>query len=144
LLALCLLFPAAGCAVQRELVVTSDPPGAIVRLDETIVGTTPYRNTFQDYGSRRLTLYRSGYRTTSEVVKISPPWYAYFPLDFISEVLIPVGWRDTHEFSFRLEPETGPAVEPDIGPVLERAQRLRHAGPEGPEPPKPPKPEPPG
>jgi len=115
-----------------------------VRLDETIVGATPYHHSFDDYGSRRVTLYRSGYRTASEIVKLSPPWYAHFQLDFISEVLIPVGWSDRHEFHFKLEPDIGPSVEPDIGPVLERAQRLRHAGPEGPEPPKPPKPEPQG
>jgi hypothetical protein len=134
----------SSCAAQREIVVLSDPPGAIVRLDETIVGTTPYRHGFEDYGSRRITLYRSGYRTTSEIVKISPPWFAYFPLDYISEVLIPIGWKDMHEFHFTLEPESGPMTEPDIAPVLERAELLRHAGPEGPQPPKPPKPEPPG
>jgi hypothetical protein len=143
MLVACATFPFASCAVQRELIVRSDPPGAIVRLDETIVGTTPYEHAFDDYGSRRVTLYRSGYRTMSEIVKISPPWYAYFPLDFISEVLIPVGWKDTHEFEFKLEPDTGPSGEPDLAPVLERAERLRHAGPEGPEPPKPPRPKPP-
>src|SRR5258708_4321622 len=89
---------ASSCAVQRELVVISEPPGAIVRLDETIVGTTPYRHAFEDYGSRRVTLYRSGFRTTSEVVKLSPPWFDVFPLDFISEVLVPIGWKDRHEF----------------------------------------------
>jgi len=114
-----------------------------VRLDETIVGTTPYEHSFEDYGSRRVTLYRSGYRTTSEIVKLSPPWYAYFPLDFISEVLVPIGWKDVHEFEFKLEPDTGPSVEPDLAPVLERAERLRHAGPEGPEAPKPARPTPP-
>jgi hypothetical protein len=133
---LCIVALLASCAAQRELVVTSDPPGAIVRLDERIVGMTPYRHLFEDYGSRRLTLYRTGYRTLSAVVKLKPPWYAYFPLDYISEVLIPVGWRDTHEFQFTLEPDTTPMVEPDVKPVLERAERLRRAGPEGPEPPK--------
>jgi hypothetical protein len=137
------LFSLASCAVQRQLVIDSDPPGAIVRLDETIVGTTPYEHSFDDYGSRRITLYRTGFRTTSEIVKLSPPWYGYFPLDFISEVLIPIGWKDRHEFQFKLEPDTGTAVEPDLGPVLERAERLRHAGPEGPEVPKS-KAEPPG
>ena len=122
----------------------SDPPGAIVRLDETIVGTTPYRHSFEDYGSRRVTLYRTGYRTTSEIVKLSPPWFDYFPLDFVSEVLIPIGWKDFHEYHFQLQPDVGPIAEPDLQPVLDRAERLRHAGPEGPEPPKPPKTEPPG
>jgi hypothetical protein len=139
----CAAILCAGCAAQHELIVLSDPPGAIVRLDETIVGTTPHRQNFEDYGSRRITLYRNGYRTTSEIVKISPPWYAYFPLDFISEVLIPVGWKDSHEFHFQLELDDTSAAEPDIQPVLERAELLRHAGPEGPEPHKTPNPQPP-
>jgi hypothetical protein len=143
---MCTVAVLTSCAAKRELVVLSDPPGAIVRLDERIVGMTPYHHPFEEYGSRRLTLYRTGYRTLSELVKLKPPWYAYFPLDYISEVLIPIGWHDTHEFRFTLEPDTTPMVEPDVTPVLERAERLRRAGPEGPEPPKskPKKTEPPG
>jgi hypothetical protein len=134
----CLAAALAGCAVRRELVVVSEPPGAILQLDEVIVGTTPYQRSFDDYGTRRITLQRTGFRTRSELIDVRPPWYSRFPLDFVSEVLLPFGWKDRQEFRFKLEPEVGRAAEPDLEPVLERAERLRRAGPEGPQPVKPP------
>jgi hypothetical protein len=103
-----------GCAVKRELVVISNPPGAQVRLDDQIVGWTPYTTTFEAYGTRRVTLYRDGYHTHSELVELVPPWYGRFPFDIFSEVLIPVGWHDRHEVQITLEPEGGEVTEPDL------------------------------
>ena len=141
----CLAAALSSCAVRRELVVVSDPPGAILQLDEVIVGTTPYQRSFEDYGTRRVTLQRSGFRTRSELIDVRPPWYSYFPLDLVSEVLLPFGWKDRQEFRFKLEPEVGRTAEPDLEPVHERAERLRRAGPEGPQPVKaPPRVEPQG
>jgi hypothetical protein len=123
-----------GCAAQRELIITSNPPGALIRLDDTVVGTTPYTMHFDAYGTRRITLYREGYRTASRVVAIDPPWYAYFPIDVVSEVLLPFGWRDSHPQSFELEPESGQVTRPDLNAVLLRAESLRLAEPTGPRP----------
>ena len=122
----------AGCAAKRELVVTSDPPGATVRLDERIVGVTPYRERFDAYGRRRVTVYLDGYRTSSKRVKLRPPWYARFPIDFFSEVVFPVGWRDTQFVHVDLAPESGEVTEGAVANVLENATRLRFAGPDGP------------
>jgi hypothetical protein len=132
LVALTVSLPA--CAARRELVITSDPPGALVRLDDTVVGTTPYSTRFDAYGSRRITLYHPGYRTVSVVEKIKPPWYGRFPFDVVSEVLLPVGWRDRHERDFKLVAESGTLTRPDLDPVLKRAQALRLAEPTGPRP----------
>jgi hypothetical protein len=122
----------SGCAAKRELVINSDPPGALVRLDDRVVGTTPYTTRFDAYGTRRITLYHLGYRSLSEVEEIDPPWYGVFPLDVISEVLIPVGWRDRHEFNFHMTPESGTVTAPDLEQVLDRAETLRLAEPTGP------------
>lgn len=124
----------AGCAAERKLIVISEPPGALVRLDDTIVGTTPYETLFDAYGTRRVTLYRRGYRTQSERVVLEAPWYAVFPLDYISEVLVPIGWEDVHRVEITLEPEGGAVTMPDLTPVLERAESLRLAEPTGPRP----------
>ncbi len=147
-----LVMSTSGCAVKRELVITSDPPGALVRLDDTVVGTTPYKARFEAYGTRRITLYHTGYRTLSQVEDIDPPWYGVFPLDVVSEILIPVGWHDRHEFDYHMEPESGTVTAPDLDQVLLRAEALRLAEPTGPRPtiPSPPvdaqkpKPDPPG
>jgi hypothetical protein len=129
---LLLLLACASCAAQRTLTVESDPPGATLRIDDRIVGPTPYTEPFSDYGTRRITLYKAGYHSRSQVVQLSPPWYAAFPLDIFSEVLFPVGWKDPHVFKLDLEAVKGDVTAPDLNTVLERAQALRLAGPDGP------------
>jgi hypothetical protein len=148
LLAAGLVSAASGCAAQRELVITSDPPGALVRIDDQVVGLTPYTGSFVAYGTRRITLYREAYRTYSEKIPIEAPWYARFPFDVFSEVLLPFGWRDRHTVTVELEHESGEVTRSEVERVLERAEELRLAGPEGPRSssrtptPSPPKPEP--
>jgi len=135
-----------ACAAERRLIITSDPPGALVRLDDTIVGSTPYEVAFDAYGTRRITLYKQGYRTASKLVPIEAPWYATFPLDIISEVLIPIGWKDIRRVDIALEQDAGPVTRPDLAAVLQRAESLRLAEPSGPRPstiPPPQKPAPP-
>jgi len=122
----------AGCAAQRTLTVESDPPGATLRIDDRVVGVTKYDQSFSDYGTRRITLYKAGYHSRSEVVTLSPPWYARFPLDIFSEIVFPFGWKDPHSYKLKLEPVKGEVTEPDLRPVLARAQALRLAGPDGP------------
>jgi len=127
------VFPlCVGCAAKRELVIVSEPPGALVRLDDTVVGTTPYTTSFDAYGTRRVTLYLPGHRTVTELFEVESPWYAHFPLDVISEVLLPFGWHDRHEVKLTLEPETGAVTKPDLDLVLQRAEALRLAEPTGP------------
>jgi hypothetical protein len=136
-----------ACAAERKLIITSDPPGALVRLDDTIVGSTPYEVAFDAYGTRRVTLYKQGYRTASRLVPIDSPWYATFPIDVISEVLIPIGWKDIRRVDIAMEQDAGPVTRPDLAAVLQRAESLRLAEPSGPRPstipPPPPKPTPP-
>jgi PEGA domain len=123
----------AGCAAHRKLVILSDPPGAAVRLDQKMVGETPYQTEFEAFGTRRVTLYREGYRTWSGPVKLVEPWYAQFPFDLFSEVLNPFGWSYHKELRVALEPEGGTVTQPDLQKVLDRAEVLRKAGPEGPQ-----------
>lgn len=122
----------ASCAVKRELVITSNPSGAQVRLDDEIVGWTPYTTSFEAYGTRRVTLYHEGYHTHSRLVELLPPWYGRFPVDIFSEILIPVGWHDRHDVHIDLEPEGGEVTEPDLEAVLRNAESLRMGTPEGP------------
>lgn len=124
----------AGCAAQRELTIDSTPQGALVRLDDMVVGVTPFKTSFEAYGTRRVTLYLDGYRSQSRLVEIKPPWYAHFPLDVISEVLLPFGWLDRHEVALELVAEDSALSMPDIDPVLQRAESLRLAEPTGPRP----------
>ena len=117
----------AGCRTERSLVVHSAPPGALVRLDEALIGRTPLDHPFEHHGTRRLTLYLPGYRTHSEQVELPAPWHARFPIDLITEVLLPLGLDDKHEFSFVLEPDDIAPETPEFESLLERAEALRDA-----------------
>ncbi len=121
-----------GCKAKRTLTITSDPPGALVRLDDEQVGFTPRKVRFDHYGIRRVTLYKAGYSTHSERVDLSPPWYARFPLDLVTEVLLPIGWHDHRALHVQLDPGEVEVGRPALRSVLERANILRRAGPEGP------------
>ncbi len=124
----------SGCAAQRSLEVRTDPPGAVVLLDGKEIGTTPLSQPFEHYGVRRITVFKSGFQTHSERVKMKAPWYSRFPLDIVSEVLLPFGWKDRHRL--RIELVEGEDLEgmPTLRSVIERANLLRLAGPEGPRP----------
>lgn len=122
----------AGCRAHRTLEVRTDPPGALVVVDQDVLGASPVEVEFWHYGVRRVTVSKPGYRTISQVVEVVPPWYARFPLDIVSEVLLPVGWRDHHEVALTLRPGLDEVTTPDIRSVLDRAEVLRRAGPEGP------------
>lgn len=128
----CGWFVLAGCRAVRELRVSSEPSQAEVRLDGERVGTTPCFVPFEHYGTRRLTVYLPGYRTYSERVELTPPWYGRFPLDVFSEVLFPFGWRDIREVHVPLATGGDLLLEPDLPAILRRADALRHAGPDGP------------
>jgi hypothetical protein len=131
-LTLAALLPLAACRAQRTLRITSAPSESEVRLDGERVGVTPLEISFEHYGKRRLSIYREGYRTYSRLVELDPPWYGRFPLDIVTEVLVPIGWRDHHEVHVNLQPGVAVLLEPDLQDILDRAEAMRRAGPEGP------------
>jgi len=107
LLAGALALCCAACRTTRVLEVTSNPPGALVRLDEEVIGHTPLEYPFIHYGRRRLTLYLPGYRTWSRRIDPKPPWYSRFPLDFVTEVLLPLGLEHRYPYEAVLVEDTG-------------------------------------
>jgi hypothetical protein len=129
---LLLAFCALGCRTARSLEVTSTPPGAQVRLDGESIGTTPLKISFEHYGTRRLTFYLSGYRTQSARINLKPPWYARFPLDLVTEVLLPLGLDDRRKYHQDLIRGEELMSLPSLRSVIERARVLRESGPEGP------------
>ena len=139
LLTLPLALGLSSCAAQKTLTITSEPPGAIVRLGDRYVGETPVTVDFLHYGTQRLGLALNGYTRIERDMRISPPWYARFPMDFFSEVLLPIGWTDHRLVALDMvpTPERIDAVELDF--VRLRAEYFRNAGDVPPEdlPPRP-------
>lgn len=111
-----------GC-VQRRMVIRTNPPGAAVYVDgnPNPIGTTPVARNYTYYGVREFRLVKDGYETKVVKQPISPPWYEYFGIDFISENLVPGEIRDYRTFDYQLEPQK---VTPS-DQLLRQAEALR-------------------
>lgn len=118
---LCLVMAAAGC-VQRRMMIRSNPPGALVYVDDYEIGTTPIATNFTYYGTREIRLVKDGYETLTVMQEVPPPWYQIPPLDFFSENLVPGEIRDVQTFTYQLRPQTIVPTEQLLG----RAESFRN------------------
>ena len=112
----------SGC-VERLLAIHSDPPGAAVYVDGERVGTTPCEVNYTWYGTRVVVLELRGFSLVHQEVVLSPPWWQIIPIDFITDVLIPITIRDRYPVSYTLDP--APVSPEEVNAVYERAEELR-------------------
>lgn len=122
MLALCVLL--TGC-VQRRFTIRSNPPGAVVYVDDYEIGTTPVSHDFVYYGTRKIRLVKDGYETLTVMQSFPFPWYQIIGLDFITENLIPGEIRDERVVDYQLQPQVIVPTEQLLG----RAENLRRATP---------------
>lgn len=109
-----------GC-VQRRLTIRSNPPGALVRIDNHDIGITPCSTDYIYYGKRHIQLVRDGYEIVNDYRWIGPPWYEIPPLDLFSENAIPWEIRDERTFEYDLlRQQVVPTQQ-----LLGRAENLR-------------------
>lgn len=113
----------AGC-VERRMVVTSDPPGALILHNGQPIGNAPADDHFVYYGNHHFTIIRPGYATLQVDQRIRAPWYQFFPLDLVSEILLPFQIEDVRRFTYQLQPLPGTRPEE----VSDRAAVLRQRG----------------
>lgn len=109
-----------GC-VQRRLTIRSNPPGALVYIGNDEIGATPCSTDYVYYGKRKIRLVKDGYETLEVNQRLTTPWYDVFPLDFVTENVIPFEIRDERALDFQLTPQM---VQP-TDQLLGRAQNLR-------------------
>jgi hypothetical protein len=114
----CLCSP--GC-VQRRLTIRSNPPGALVMIDNHNIGITPCSTDYTYYGKRNIQLIRDGYETLNDSRWILPPWYEIPPIDFVSENAIPYELRDERIIDYQLMPQKVVPTQQLLG----RAENLR-------------------
>jgi hypothetical protein len=120
LLVVLVLASTSGC-VRRRLNVRSNPPGAMVFVDNQLIGTTPCSMDFTYYGTREIRLVKSGYETLTVNQPIPTPWWQVPPLDFFSDNFALHKIRDDRSVSFNLEPQMMlPAEE-----IIRRGEELR-------------------
>ncbi len=119
----------SGC-VERLVAVRTDPPGATLYVDGEKAGETPCEVRYVWYGTREIALERRGFMSVRESVVLRPPWWQIFPLDFVTDVLLPFTVTDRVELEYVLRPAPASAAEREE--ALRRAAELREKA-EGPE-----------
>jgi hypothetical protein len=120
-LAVCLL---AGC-VERRFVITTDPPGAIVTNEKGLpIGAAPVDEQWVYNGVYQFKLDMDGFQTQVVRENVAPKWYEYFPLDFISENVVPWTIQDIRRFHYQMQPLA--LMPPEM--VLQQGTALRQRG----------------
>ena len=112
-----------GC-VQRRILIRSNPPGALVKIDDYEIGTTPVATSFLYYGTRKIEISKSGFETLTVLQPIPSPWYQKPGVDFFSENVVPHEIRDVRALNYQLQP----AVSVPTDQLIDRGQQLRDYG----------------
>ncbi len=110
----------AGC-VERRLTINTEPPGAMVVLNDQQIGESPVTVPFNWYGDYWVRISKDGYETLNTHRKLDAPLHDYLPFDFFAQILYPGHILDTYEWTFELEPKTFPTREE----LIESARSLR-------------------
>ncbi|MDB4671246.1 PEGA domain-containing protein [Pirellulaceae bacterium] len=127
ILLLCgLTIISTGC-LRRRLTIRSNPPGALVYVDDVQIGHSPVSVPFTYYGTRTIRLEKDRFKTVEVQQNINSPWYQTPPLDFVSEVLLPFEIRDERAVNIDMLP-----LEPtNESEVLNRAKQIRQNSNQG-------------
>lgn len=113
-------FFCGGC-VEREMVITSEPSGVEVWVNEQWHGKTPYTLPFKHYGVFSIRLEKQGYYPVYVKEPVDAPFYQHIGPDLVSEALIPATIKDGRNLHYVLRK----VEEPDaIDEVVTRAQDM--------------------
>jgi len=119
-----LALTGVGCGrVQRTLSVNSDPPGALVFMNDQEIGRTPVTRDFIWYGWYDLVIRKEGYKTLKTRAEVIAPAWQWAPFDLVAD-FSPARLKDRHQLLFKLEPEPEP---PTSDEMLGRAEQMRVA-----------------
>ena len=77
---------------------------------------------FTYYATREITLTKDGYETQTVMQKVKTPWYQVFPLDAVSDNLLPFEVTNRHDFTYQLQPKVVVPTEE----LLNRGNMLRN------------------
>ena len=125
LLTLPVILLSTGC-VERTISITSEPPGALVWLNDREVGRTPIEVDFLYYGIYDVRITKDGYEPLLTTGEARPPWWDNVPLDLIAE-MVPGQTEARFDWHYVLESRSD-----DREALLERAARLRRAADDDP------------
>ena len=96
------LLAAGGC-VRRTITITSEPPGALVWLNDREIGRTPVEVDFDFYGTYDVRLVKPGYEPLLTSGKANNPWWDTVVLDLVAE-LVPADLHARLDWHYVLQP----------------------------------------
>ena len=115
LTACCLLLPLASGCIYRSLTIRTDPPGAMVYVNDQLKGESPVTYDFTWYGWYRVMIRREGFQRLDDRKNLRAPVYLWIPFDLVME-LLPFRVKDRRTWSYTLTPQQEPAAP--IPPAL--------------------------
>ena len=125
--ALCATALVLGGCIQRTLVITSEPEGAVVWVNDVEVGRTPLETDFTFYGTYDVRLRKEGYEALSTSKVAWTPVHEVPPIDFFVMAL-PWTTEKRVKWHFELEPLAEVEDTPEAMDALrERADEMRSA-----------------
>ncbi len=115
----------SGC-VRRSLTIRTNPPGALVYVNDQLKGESPVTYDFMWYGWYRLTIRKEGFERIDDRKHLRAPLYLWIPLDLVME-LWPFPVRDTRTWSYALNraPELPTPQPPLVMPPAAQAPVLQ-------------------
>jgi hypothetical protein len=145
LLATLVILAAAACSggcLKRTISVTTEPPGALVWINDVEVGRTPLQTDFTFYGEYDVRLRREGFEPIIASAKADTPIQEFPGIDLLAEAA-PVRFHTIVRWHWDLVPLAENAMPKEQGEqaLIARANELRSgivaAAPPGPAPAKP-------
>jgi hypothetical protein len=110
----------AGC-VERRLTINTEPPGAVVTLNDQEIGVSPVTVPFNWYGDYWVRINKDGYETLNTHRKLKAPLHDYPPFDLFAQILYPGRILNAYEWTFDLAPKVYPTREE----LVDEGQALR-------------------
>jgi hypothetical protein len=93
----------SGC-LERTVTVTSDPPGAVVWLNDAEIGRTPVTTAFDYYGEYDVRLRREGREPLVTTKELRAPLYEYPPVDLVA-LAVPLTIHSHWNWHYTLPPQ---------------------------------------
>ena len=109
----------SGC-LERVIHVTSDPPGALVHLNDREVGRTPVDVPFEEFGTYDVRLELSGFEPVHQGAEAEAPPWEWPGLD-LAAMILPFTFHTDIKWHFKLTP-----AETDVKNLLERANKTKN------------------
>ena len=115
----------AGC-LERRISITSEPPGALVWVNDVEIGRTPVDTDFTFYGDFDVRLRKDGYEPITTHKRAGAPWYEIPPFDLVATAL-PFNIDTDVTWHFDLKPQESTVIGKEASEqgAIERAKELR-------------------